>query len=135
MAFYFTAMRNEQEHDDRNRRNPRREQNTNDRWGAPDPRIGPHHRPESRSEGYHDPHNDWRAFEERENRHFQQDNRYRSNNYRNEQPDWQRQDRDFNRRNQHSEDRWREERNMQSQHHHPRHASERFYQEQRRRNW
>ncbi|NEM96642.1 hypothetical protein [Pontibacter burrus] len=127
-------MRNEQENNYRNRRNPRHEQNAKDRWGKPDPRMGPNYRPEDRRQGYRDPQDDWRAFEDRENRHFQQDNRYR-NNYRNERPDWQQQDWDYSRYSQHAHDRWREERDQPPQHHHPRHASERFYQEQRRRNW
>ncbi len=119
-----------------NERRRNRQQNASNRWGEPDPRMGPHnfeHEPRHPNHFNHDEyyHNDWQAFEEPQNRHFQEEGRYR--NY-NQPPEWQQRDQNFGPQNQHADDRWNNQRYRQQQPHHPRHASERFYEEHRRRN-
>ncbi|WP_162428378.1 hypothetical protein [Pontibacter pudoricolor] len=124
---------------DRNRRYPRDQQNTANRWGEPDPRMGPHEEDwhmhnEDRYRQENQYRNDWKPFEQRENRHFQNEDRSYGN-YRNERPHWD-SDEQYRNQNQQANDRWSQnEQFSNQQHHHPRHASERFYREQRRINW
>ncbi|MEJ8757819.1 hypothetical protein WG947_12470 [Pontibacter sp. H259] len=142
-------MRHEQEYDNthdrdryneerRNQRRPPHNQDASNRWGEPDPRMNPNddqgRHPENRNQPNR---SDWKPFEQRDNRHFQEDER-RYGNYGNERPDWQQHDQRNRPGNQHPDDRWSSGREMphpHQQHHHPRHASEKFYREQRRRNW
>ncbi|MBC5774272.1 hypothetical protein H8S95_09385 [Pontibacter sp. KCTC 32443] len=124
---------------ERRDRGPEHEQNAQNRWGEPDPRMGPHADDWQRSEDERSRQgnynrSDWRPFEQRDNRHFQDDDR-RYGDYRNERPEFP-QDRRFREGDQHAEDRWSSENEMshRHQHHHPRHTSERFFREERRRN-
>lgn len=143
-------MRHEQNYNDRNyrdrerynqdrNRRPREQQNTASRWGEPDPRMGPHEDEWRRHDAdynrqQNEYRNDWRPFNQPENRQFRHEERGYGT-YRNERPDWNRNE-DHSSRNQHANDRWTQDEHMpHQQYHHPRHASERFYREQRRRNW
>jgi hypothetical protein len=142
-------MRHEQEYDDMNyrdrdrfreerNRRPEHLQDARSRWGEPDPRMGPHNDEWRRADEERRQHDfahrqDWRPFEQRSNRHFQNEDRNRYG-YRNEQQGRQQHNDSYRGYNQQADDRW-DQHNEMSQHHHPRHASERFYREQRRRNW
>lgn len=140
-------MRHDQENEDMNYRdrdrynerryrpNPEHLQNARNRWGDPDPRMGPHSDDWRRFEDERQRNtfnrSDWRPFEQRDNRHFQENRG--EYDHRDERRRWQQHDDRFRAKNQHAEDRWSQDREMPQQHHHPRHASERFYREQRRR--
>jgi hypothetical protein len=144
-------MRHEQDYNDRdyrdrenynqerNRRHPRDQQNTANRWGEPNPQMSAHEedwsmRNEDRYRQGHGFRDDWQPFNQPENRHFQNEDRGYSN-YRNERPEWEQNQR-YGNQNQQPNDRWTQDNYMHhEQHHHPRHSSERFYREQRRRNW
>ncbi|NDK57170.1 hypothetical protein [Pontibacter fetidus] len=140
-------MRHEQDFDDRHYRNrfneernrrPEDLQNAQNRWGEPDHAMQPPHNDRERFEQDRDRHNNynpyqsWAPFEQRDNRHYQ--NNDRRPNYRNQESEWQRHNDHYGNYNQHANDRWNQPNEMHHPHH-PRHASERFYREQRRRNW